>query len=124
MGAGIKSHPKQVNKMIENLTKAGVEIEYRSGAMAYQSNVMPNRAGRFIIDEEASYGAWLHEYRHFIDDKNDGYLGMRVFADPNKCAQREKNAYELEIRIAKSYNDDEIIDRLTVLMENEVKKYE
>ncbi len=68
--------------------------------------------GRFVIDESSSYSAWLHEYTHFIDDREDGFLGMRVFQDTNKCIQREIHAYNEEINLAKKLKRNDIVERL------------
>ena len=52
--------------------------------------------GSVNIEEGAIISAWLHEYQHFCDDRNAGYLGFRVFQNLQKCAEREIRAYKVE----------------------------
>ena len=86
-------------------------------------SVISGRPGKLIIDKEASYSAWNHEYTHFLDDKKDGYLGMRVFADTEKCIERERHAYGVEIQMAKQMNRPDIVKRLEELMRKEIARY-
>lgn len=123
-GAGLVSHPAETKAIEEKLLKAGAEVEYRSEAMGYMPSLTSGKAGKFIIDPEASYSAWVHEDTHFEDDKNDGFLGMRVFADPEKCIQREVNAYNAEIALAKEAGRPDIVERLEELKRKEVAMYE
>lgn len=122
-GAGLKSHPAEVNTMLDDMKAAGVEIEHRDNAMAYSPSVTSGRPGKLIIDEEASYSAWSHEYTHFLDDKNDGYIGLRVFADPDKCIERESHAYDVEIQMARQLNRPDIVERLEELKRKEIARY-
>lgn len=123
MGAGLKSHPEKVNSMLDDMIAAGVEIEYRDNAMAYSPSVVSGSPGRLIIDKEASYSAWKHEYTHFLDDKKDGYLGLRVFADLEKCIERESHAYDTEIEIAKQLKREDMVKRLEELKRKEITRY-
>lgn len=123
-GAGLKSHPAEVKAMQDDMEAAGVEIDYRDNAMAYSPSVISGRPGKLIIDKEASYSAWSHEYTHFLDDKNDGYIGMRIFADTEKCIERERHAYNVEIQMAKQLNRPDIVKRLEELMRKEIARYE
>ena len=123
-GAGRNSHPKETENILKALEEAGVQLEYRDNAMCYQPSITAGLAGRFVIDQEASYSAWLHEYTHFLDDKDDGYLGFRVFMDTEKCKQREAHAYDMEIELAKQANRPDIVVRLEELKRKELSRYE
>lgn len=122
-GAGIKSHPKATAQIVEMLKAEGVEIEHRGNAMCYQPGLFPGSPGRFVIDEEASYSAWKHEEKHFLDDKEDGYPGMRIFQDTARCIQREVSAYDIEIELALEANRPDIAKRLEELKRKEVARY-
>ncbi len=122
-GAGLKSHPEETKRIVKELKAAGAEIKYRANAMCYQPSLTPGRAGRFVIDEEASYSAWRHEETHFLDDKEDGYPGFRIFQDTEKCVQREVHAYDVEIELAKEANRPDIVERLEELKRKEVARY-
>lgn len=53
----------------------------------------------------------------------DGWLGMRVFQNPQKCAQREIDAYQIEIDMAKSLGRNDLVERLEQLRDNEIEQY-
>lgn len=99
-GAGLESNPKEVQLMLDSLTAAGAEVEYRTEAMGYMPNVVAGKAGKLVIDREASYSAWLHECTHFEDDKKDGFIGLRIFMVIEKCKQWEIHAYDVEKELA------------------------
>ena len=92
--------------------------------MAYAPALSPGMAGQFMIDEEASYSAWMHEYKHFCDDRDDGFLGMRVFQNTEKCIKREIDAYDVEIEMARQAGRLDIVDRLEALKAKEVSRFE
>lgn len=123
-GAGLISHPNEIKVIIEDLENSGVEIEYRPNAMGYMPSPTRGKAGKLVIDEEASYSAWKHEYIHFTDDREDGYIGLRAFADSEKCKQREMHAYDVEIELAKEARRPDIVERLKALKIEEMAKYE
>ena len=123
-GAGIESNPKEIKAILEDLGSAGVEVVYRQDDMAYSPGSSPGKPGQFIIAIEASYSAWLHEYQHFKDDKDDGFPGMRIFMDIERCKQREINAYNVEIELAKKLGRKDIVERLEALKVKEVSKYD
>ena len=123
-GPAEKSNPKEVAEMRKELNDAGVEIIRREKAMGYSPSLSPGKPGQFFIEEDASYSAWCHEFKHFTDDRADGYLGFRVFQDSEKCKQREIDAYEIEINLAKESNRQDIVNELENLRNKEVSKYE
>lgn len=123
-GEAETSNPKEVYRIIQELKKAGVEIIRRENAMGYSPSVASGKPGQLYIEEGASYSAWCHEFKHFSDDRDDGYLGFRVFQDIQKCKQREIDAYQIEIELARKANRDDIVKRLEELRDKEVAKYE
>ena len=123
-GAGLESDPQEVQRIINELTDAGVEIRYHDSHMAYSPGLQAGVPGQFIIDRNASYSAWAHEYKHFCDDLADGFPGMRIFMDTEKCKQREIDAYNVEIELAKKANRMDIVERLEKLKELEVSRYD
>lgn len=124
LGAAEVSHPQVLKKMIEDMQRSGVVISRRDGAMGYFPGLSVGRVGNINIEEGASISAWMHEYKHFCDDREDGYLGFRVFQDSAKCAERERRAYQVEIDFAKEQGYNDIVERLKKLRDEEVEKYE
>jgi hypothetical protein len=123
-GSGIESNPEEIQEIINDLEASGVEIQYRSDEMAYAPGLSAGKPGQFKVTLEASYSAWMHEYKHFIDDRSDGFTGMRVFQDTGKCKQREIDAYNIEIGLAKKAGRPDIAERLERLKTDEVSRYD
>ena len=123
-GAGLTSHPKEISRILSELKAFKVEVIHRGSSMAYAPALSPGMAGQFMIDEEASYSAWMHEYKHFCDDRDDGFLGMRVFQNTEKCIKREIDAYDVEIELARQAGRLDIVDRLEALKAKEVSRFE
>ena len=122
-GSAEISNPKQIEKIKEKLNSLGVKlIQPEEEKMCYSPSLCPGNPGVVTISKGASYSAWLHEFKHVIDDYNDGWLGFRVFQNPQKCVQREIDAYEIEINLAKLHNRADIVKRLEVLRDDEIKK--
>lgn len=124
IGSAEQSHPEELKKIMEDLEASGVKVRRRENAMGYMPALSAGKPGEIIVEEGASYSAWLHEYKHFIDDRNDGYPGMRILENREKCIQREKDAYAIEIEFAKSYGRDDIVKRLEELRDEEVKRWQ
>lgn len=120
-GAAEISNPKELQMIIDDLNKSGVEITRREKATGYSPAFRAGHPGQFIIEEGAGYSAWCHEYKHFCDD---GYLGFRVFQDNEKCKRREIDAYQIEIDFAQKAGREDIAERLIKLRDEEVTKYE
>src|SRR5579859_4589527 len=81
LGPASVSHPDGIAQMRQTLTDAGVEVVDRPGAMAYSPGLSPGQPGQMIIDPDASYSAWLHEYQHAMDDQAIGWGGMQSLFD-------------------------------------------
>ena len=124
IGAAEKSHPQELREMKEDMERSGVDITRRAGAMGYFPGLSAGKVGNINIEEGASISAWMHEYKHFCDDRADGYLGFRIFQNPAKCADRGRQAYQVEIDFAKELGYNDIVKRLEKLRDEEVEKYE
>ena len=114
-GAAKDSHPKEFYEKMKILTEAGVEIDQTRPLMAYSP--AKNRAGRFIIDREASISALRHEFRHFLDDRNAGYLGLKAYREDDEVFwKHEFRAYFEEINFAREQKDYELGRRIVKIM--------
>ena len=63
-GIGLESNPREIKCLIEDVASSKTEIEYRDGTMCYEPGLRKGIPGRIVIDPEASYSAWMHEYTH------------------------------------------------------------
>ncbi|NUO57816.1 MAG: hypothetical protein HOV71_27000, partial [Hamadaea sp.] len=122
-GAAWQTHPAEVARLTEEARAAGVEINLRDGiGMAYGPAPTAGSPGVMVLDREASYGAWLHEFRHMRDDREAGWLGMRGwFSDAEVRAGSEIRAYDVEIQYAEQIGDTASAERLRLLRDEEVR---
>ena len=124
MGSAEQSHPNEIKKLEQHLKDIGVKlIRLDHEKLDYEPGLRPGQPGIACISKNCSYSAWLHEIKHADDDMRDGWLGMRVFQDPQKCAKREIDAYQIEINMAKSFGRDDIVKRLEALRDEKIRKY-
>ena len=72
-----------------------------------------------IIDPDASYSAWQHEYQHALDDQSIGWGGMKSLFDNDLRWQWEQNAYNQEIELAQQLGYDDVVEQLMRNMEQE-----
>jgi len=115
LGNASRSHPERLKDIIADLKNKSVEIIYRSDeALGYSPGLREGIPGQIIIHENASISAWEHEYIHFLNDEERGFLGMKSLYDSNYRVLTEVNAYTKEIEFVKSLgkNNDKIIKQL------------
>jgi len=123
LGAATDSHPKEVEAFRKELAESGVEIierEYED--LAYSPGMKPGEPGQIHISVGASYGAWCHEMQHFRDDRDAGWLGFRVMKNKKTRITFERNAYSVEIELARSLGRDDIAERLEALLDEEIRR--
>ena len=125
MGSAEETHATEIKAIAQYFERIGVKLlRPESEKLAYEPGLIAVIPGIVIISKGASFSAWLNEKKHVDDDYSDGWLGMRVLTDPQKCAKREIDAYQLEIDLAQSLGRDDIVKRLEVLRDEEIRKYE
>jgi hypothetical protein len=121
-GSAFDSHPNEVKKIIEQLKEWGVEVNYGSSTLGYGC-IRRGQPGVLSITENASYSAWLHEFQHVKDDKEAGWDGaMVLFSDTKERERRERNAYAIEISLAKELGRDDIVKRLEANLNEEIEQ--
>ena len=122
-GSAEQSNPEEIQEMIEHIKSTGAEFERpEHEKLCYEPALVIGQPGKIVISQNASYSAWLHEIKHLDDDMADGWLGMRVLEDDDKCIKREMDAYEIEIQLAKKANRNDIVQRLEALRDDEIKR--
>lgn len=116
------SHPEEIERIKMSAKNKGVELIDGRGQMAYAPGLSPGRAGQLHLNEENSYGAWLHEEQHMLDDEADGWPGFRGLTDIDRRCRMEYNAYKREIELAKRIKRPDLVEKLKILYEEEIKK--
>lgn len=120
LGPISKSHPDEVLRIRQEAEQLGVSVKSRQNAMAYAPGLMSGMPGQLFISEENSYGAWLHEERHMLDDAKDGFAGFRGIVDTRRRIRMEYRAYAVEIDLAKQLGRDDIVEELIRLRDEEI----
>lgn len=87
--------------------------------MAYAPNPRAGRPGQFIIDPDASYTAWRHEFRHYLDDKAGKWQGWSALSDKNTRWAWEQRAYAEEISYMRRLGHDDVVEELIKLQTRE-----
>lgn len=119
-GSAEFSNPKELRLLLNELSEMGVQININSGgALAYQSTQY-GKPGIISITQKASYSAYLHEAQHAKDDKIAGWNGSRAIWDTEEHIRREKNAYAVEIKLAKKLGREDIVDELQLNLYREI----
>ena len=73
--------------------------------------------------EEASIAAVKHEYRHFLDDEANGYLGLSYYIKDNDIFfEYEKRGYEEGLKIARENGFEQ--EEKEILEEIELRRRE
>lgn len=121
MGPAVENNIEELQEILTELEKMGVEVEYRENVYAYEVKER-GVPGKIIIDPNASLSAWLHEYQHAKDECAVGWNGLRIYKNPNKRYRREQRAYQVEMELAKKMNNDKMIGRLERLLEEERRR--
>ncbi|MDA1478343.1 hypothetical protein [Bacillus changyiensis] len=109
-GAGRQSHPEKWNSIINDMKSQGVEVVYKDGVMAYSPS--SGKPGQLVIDENSSIGALIHEYTHYLDDRNQGFPGMSYHFQTKNRVKMELNAYMREVEFAESIGRRDIANML------------
>ena len=119
-GAGEISNPEEVKAFRKEIKEYGVElVEREKESLAYSPGLSPGKPGTIYVSKNASYSAWLHEIQHMRDDKDAGWVGMRIMCDPDKRYAMEVAAYDCEIELALAANRPDIADILRNNLEEE-----
>lgn len=114
-GAARISHPKEYAEKLRILTAAGVTIDQTRPFMAYSP--AKNAPGVFILDPKASVSALRHEFRHFTDDREAGYSGLKAYRQDDEIFWRfEFRAFMEEVKFAREQNDFELGRKIVKIM--------
>jgi hypothetical protein len=121
LGAGKKYYKDEWDRIIIEFKEAGGDLLERVENYGYSP--MKNRAGQIIIDPDASITALMHEYQHYLDNKELGFPGQQVlYSDMEMRIELERRAYMAEIEYLHKLGYYEVENLLWENFEDEVKK--
>lgn len=122
-GAGVDTNPVEIAAFRDELKRDNVQlIEREVESLGYCPGLARGTPGTVYISKGASFGAWSHEITHFRDDRDAGWLGMSVIADPDLRYKWEAHAYNVEIDMALKAGRKDVADKLRANLEEERKR--
>lgn len=121
LGPASESHPEEIKRIRTRAEKLGVQIVEKPGNMAYSPGLHKGEQGQLHISTSDSYGAWLHEEQHMIDDMADGWPGFEGLFDVDRRCRMEYNAYRKEVEMAKSIGREDLADELRNMCRSEIE---
>ena len=117
-----ESHPEIMEHIVNVAQEYGVEvISANEENIAYSPGLQAGQPGQLHLNTNNSYGAWLHEYKHMMDDANDGWPGFEEMFNTERRIRMEREAYAIEIQIAEDLGRKDIADALKVLRDEEIR---
>ena len=117
LGAALVNNKSEIDEIMRVLETRGDGVRLVDDGSMYYNPGSGGRPGKIIIDRNASIGAWMHEYRHFLDDEADGFIGLKALMDLDVYWGREYNGYMEEYRIAESLRRTDIMNEILKRME-------
>ena len=105
LGKAFENNKKEAEELVKYVENHGGVIKFNNiGKMVYNA-AGSGKPGTIDIDKNCSIAALKHEFRHFIDDEDSGFIGIKVIYDSDEYWRREFNGYMEELRIAHKYKD-------------------
>lgn len=81
-------------------------------------NVEKGNPASIEVDENISIGGLKHEYRHFLDDMDNGNPGLGFYLkDKDKFFEYEVRGYEEELKIARELGLSKVEDKILTEIE-------
>lgn len=125
LGSAYDSHPEEIARIKRELTRFGIKVieqdENVNKSIGYYPNPVSGKPGQFKINRNASYGAWLHEEQHAMDDKESNWNGIRI-AWMKEAIEWERRAYQKEIDLMQNMGYNEIVEKLKQLLDKEIQR--
>ncbi|MBW4441972.1 MAG: DUF4157 domain-containing protein [Plectolyngbya sp. WJT66-NPBG17] len=119
-------HPDRFEAILADLERNGVEVQARSSGDPWTGTYGPGRPGEpgtMSVHREVDLRTLEHEYQHFLDDKAQGYPGLRYYIEnPAEMWKMEETAYNREIELV---NQDPTLtpeEKATIIGELETTK--
>lgn len=120
-GDAFVSNPEEMRTIMNSLKEWGVDTNASKnigyGAASFGS------PGNISYQKGMSYSAWMHEFQHVLDAKDNGWDAVKVLLyDKEERKRREIKAYGVEIALAEKANRPDIVERLRRNLERELRE--
>lgn len=122
-GPAEEDDPAALAAIKGDLRDAGVELIVSGAdreAIGYGPSPAGGSPGSMHVTEGMSLSAWMHEYRHFCQDRELGFPSFSHYLENSALrASMEEEAYGVEIARAESHGYNELAEKLRELLEAE-----
>lgn len=113
LGSAKDNNKQDLDNIIKDVEGKGGKVELMRDSSNMVCNVFKGRPGEIIVDENISIAGLRHEYRHFLDDIENGCPGLGYYLkDKDKFFEYEKRGYLEELEIAKKMGYTEIEEKI------------
>jgi hypothetical protein len=101
------NHTAEFERIVAELRQAGVEVNLSDstplGQGAYGPAVRAGGPGSLNVNPDTDISTLMHEYDHFVFDRNNGFPGLRHYIEnPQLFVHGEARAYDAEIARAQA----------------------
>lgn len=119
LGAALKNNQEEVKTIVSDIKRLGDSIVFLENNTKMVCNIRKDEPGVIEVDENISIGGLRHEYRHFLDDVENGCPGLAYYLkDKDAFFEYELHGYEEELAIARKSGYIEIEKKIV----NEIEK--
>lgn len=119
LGAALKNNQEEVKTIVSDIKRLGGSIVLLENNTKMVCNIRKDEPGVIEVDENISIGGLRHEYRHFLDDVENGCPGLAYYLkDKDAFFEYELHGYEEELAIARKSGYIEIEKKIV----NEIEK--
>ena len=119
LGPAKVNNVEELQRIEKDVINKGGQIIFLKNSEKMVTNVSKGKPGVIEVDENISIAALKHEYRHFLDDLENGCPGMSYYLKDNDIFyEYERRGYMEELEIAKQTGYNKAIK----LIEGEIEK--
>ena len=120
-GDAFVSNPEEMRTIMNSLKEWGVKTN-ASKNIGYGA-IRSGSPGTISYQKGMSYSAWMHEFQHVLDAKDNGWDAVKVLLyEKEERKRREIKAYGVEIALAEKANRPDIVERLRRNLERELRE--
>ena len=113
MGSAKDNNPEQLLAIKNDVESKGGKLILLKDNTKMVCNIRKGEPGIIEVDENISLGGLMHEYRHFLDDIENGNPGLAYYLqDRDAFFKYEKRGYEEELTIARDIGDKEAEEKI------------
>lgn len=105
LGSALENNKDEVNRIVAYVESRGGKVLFSARKDMFYNAPGNGVAGNLEVDEDCSIAALRHEFRHFLDDEEHGFIGIRMAFDRDAFWKREFDGYMEEIRLARKYKE-------------------